>query len=137
MACADVTSANVVGYSSVEIKSKWTRIGVNFQDIEGGSLKLNVAIPYQEGMTASNDFAFADQIQIGDESGNWTPYYMSNGYNMKNPPRPVTGLADKWAKGGEFTDANAEIPVGRAAWYKRADASKPAVKMHLEKPYDL
>ena len=102
---AELASANIVGYTTIDIQSKYQIVGVNFQSVDGTSLKLNDLIPYQEGMTKGNNANAADQIQIGDETGGWTIYYMSNGKNGKG--NIVEGLEGKWAEGGPGTGTDA------------------------------
>ena len=137
MACADVTSANVVGYTTLKIESAYQIIGVNFQGVNGGSIKLNDAIPYQDGMTKAHDFSIADQIQIGDNEGGWDTFYLANGYNSKGKNYNAD-LDETWASiFAATTVTNAFIPVGKAAWYVRYDTSKPPVQVKWTKPYDL
>ena len=131
MACADVTSANVVGYTTLTIKSAYQIIGVNFQGVDGGSIKLNDAIPYQEGMTKSNKYGEADQIQIGDDKGGWDTFYLANGYNSKGEGYNAE-LDETWASiKKQTTVTNKEIAVGQAFWYVRADKTKPAFTISI------
>ena len=131
MACADVTSANVVGYTTLKIESAYQIIGVNFQGVNGGSIKLNDAIPYQDGMTKAHKYAEADQIQIGDDKGGWDTFFLSDGYNAKgkdyNP-----ALDETWASIFDPTAVtNKEIAAGQAFWYVRADKTKPAFTISI------
>lgn len=136
MACADVTSANVVGYSTIKIESQYQILGVNFLNVDGGELALNDAIPYQDGMTKGNGIGTADQIQIGNESGGWVTYYMSNGLNNKG--KEVTPSIDGlWCEAGKYVNANASIPVGKAAWYIRKDETKDPIQVKFVRPYDI
>ena len=129
MSFADVESANVVGYTTLTIASKYQIIGVNFQKVSGGSLKLNDAIPYQDGMTKGNGTGSADQIQIGDDAGNWIPYYMSNGKNGKG--KDVDGIEGKWCPAGKFAAADVELTPGTSFWYVRNDATQPAFNLSI------
>ena len=130
MACADVTSANVVGYSTIKIESQYQIIGVNFLNVDGGELALNDAIPYQDGMTKGNGVGTADQIQIGDTEGSWVPYYLSNGLNNKG--KVVTPSIDGlWCKGGEYVKSTVTLKAGDSFWYIRKDATKPAFNISI------
>ena len=124
-----MASANVVGYTTIDIQSKYQIVGVNFQSVDGTSLKLNDLIPYQEGMTKGNTADTADQIQVGDETGGWTIYYMSNGKNGKG--NTVDGLEGKWAEGGKYTPANVELTPGSAFWYVRHTEDSNSFKINV------
>lgn len=114
---ADAISSDIVGYTTIPIQSKYQIIGVQFQNVSGGSLKLNEAIPYQEGMTKGTNMGTADNVQIGDDAGGWTVYYMSSGKNAKG--KTIDGLEGKWALNGTTAVADVELTPGTAFWYVR------------------
>ena len=119
----------MVGYTTIAIQSKYQIVGVNFQGVDSGSLKLNEAIPYQAGMTKGTSGANADNIQIGDETGGWVTYYMSNGKNAKG--KTIDGLEGKWAKNGQFTATDVALPPGTAFWYVRNTADENTFNLNI------
>jgi hypothetical protein len=67
---ADVYSANVVGYTKLDIAAdNFTMLGINFQAVGGGSLTINelFAEPVEGAFTGGEAFAVADQIRV------WNP----------------------------------------------------------------
>ena len=118
-----------MGYTTLKIESQYQIIGVNFQSVGGGSLKLNDAIQYQDGMTKGTSSVNADQVQIGNETGGWTVYFLSNGKNAKG--KDVAGLDGKWSKNGTFAVADVEMAPGTSFWYVRKDASLPSFNLSI------
>ena len=119
----DVSSANIVGYTTVTLAEQWTILGVNFTGIGGEAMDINTAVPYVEGMTKGKNISAADQIQIQDGKGGYTTYYMSNGLNAKDVVVP--GLEGKWAKMATFVPSTDKIPSGTAFWYYRQSVAEP------------
>ena len=119
----DVSSANIVGYTTVTLAEQWTILGVNFTGIGGEAMDINTAVPYVEGMTKGGSINTADQIQIQNGKGGYTAYYMSNGLDAKD--KPVAGLEGKWALNAKYTPATDKIPSGTAFWYCRKEFSEP------------
>ena len=115
VACADVESSNIVGYTTLPVTKGYTIMACNFQDTTGGELAINTAFPYVEGMTKGNNAATGDNIQIMTEDGGYDTYYMSNGKNAKNAA--VNGLEGKWAKVSTYVPTEDTIAAGKAFWY--------------------
>ena len=126
---ADAITSDIVGYTTIPIQSKYQIIGVNFQNVSGGSLKLNEAIPYQEGMTKGTNGANADNIQIGNSTGGWTVYFMSNGKNAKG--KDVAGLEGKWSLSGTYAAADVDLTPGTAFWYVRSNADESTFNLTI------
>jgi hypothetical protein len=92
-------------------------IGLCFEDVAGGAMDINTAIPYAEGMTKALSSANADNIQVMGADGGYTKYFLSNGqYGKASAPSYKEELEGKWLKtaGVDCTDT---IPVGGAFWY--------------------
>ena len=115
-------SANIVGYTKIKLDKDWTIIGVNFEDVGGGTISLQDAIPYAEGMTLGNSSTAADSIQIQNSSGSYDIYYISNGKDAKGT---VAGLAGKWSPDGKYEVATNRVSAGQAMWYQ-AKAPSPS-----------
>ncbi|MBP5509902.1 MAG: hypothetical protein J6Z49_03200 [Kiritimatiellae bacterium] len=139
-----ISSANIVGYTTVEVPNQYTILAVNFNGIGGEAMSLNDAVPYVAGMTKGNNIASADQIQIQNATGGYDTYYMSNGKNAKG--NAVTDLEGKWAVAGSTTKADVEIAAGQAFWYIRQStenslsltvAGEIGVLATMDKPIDL
>jgi len=122
-AMAEVTSANIVGYTTATLSQQWTILGVNFTAVDGSDLTIQNALPYVDGMTKGANATVADQIQIQNASGTYDIYYMSNGKNAKG--QSVSGLEGKWAKSGTTTATTDTVTPGTAFWYGRYDATAP------------
>ena len=117
MSLADVSSANIVGYNTIQIHEEWTILSVNFANVAGSSLSLGEAFPAVDGMAQDADSNLADQIQIQDGEGGYATYYLSNGKNSKGQQILPAGT---WVDiKDSSTAANADIPTGKGAWYLR------------------
>ena len=128
-----ISSANIVGYTTVEVPNQYTILAVNFNGIGGEAMSLNDAVPYVAGMTKGNNIASADQIQIQNATGGYDTYYMSNGKNAKG--NAVADLEGKWAVAGSTTKAEASIPAGKGAWYIRKGSTD--FEINVSRPYSL
>ena len=95
------------------------------------ALSLNESIGFVEGMTQGASGA-GDEIQIQTATGGYDIYYMSNGKVGKNTYSEIVG---KWVKAGTTIAADASIPVGKGAWYKRQGSTD--FNLTITKPYDL
>ena len=89
------------------------------------------------GGTQAHAFADGDQIQVANTTGGYVNYYLLDGYNGKgknfNPE-----YVGKWAAQGNNTPAtDANIPVGKGAWYVRKDTTDQSFKVTLTQPYSL
>ncbi len=74
----------------------------------------------------------ADEIQIQNTTGGYDVYYMANGTVGKATVPEIVG---KWVKNGTTVAAEASIPVGKGAWYKRQGSTD--FNLVITKPYDL
>ena len=115
MALAQVESANTVGYTTINLTAgKWYMIGIQFQDIGGGNIKLDDLISFT-GVTAStweDQEDDAAQIQYFNGVGYDIFYYISDAYAYGTE----TELGkDCWALDGVQTNGDS-IPVGGSFW---------------------
>ena len=131
VAMADGVESGVVGYNTVTIDKQWTIMSVNFTKPDGTAMTINEAFPYVEGMTQGTSGA-GDEIQIQNSLGGYDYYYMSNGKVGK----ATYDTVGKWVADADKTQAaNASIPVGKGAWYKRQGSTD--FNLVITKPYDL
>jgi len=122
-----VLSANIVGYNTGTIESKYQVFGVNFTKADGTNYKIDDLFTYDsEKMTAAHAFSDGDQIQVADSAGSYVNYYLLDGYNGKgkNFNEEYVG---KWALAGKNVPAEADVPPGTVFWYVRKDATKGAL----------
>jgi hypothetical protein len=108
-------------------------MAVNFENVSGGAIALNDAVPYVAGMTKGNNIANADNIQIQTAAGGYDTYYMSNGKDAKGGD--VAGLEGNWALSGTMTPTEAVIPAGKGAWYLRRGTTD--FDITIARPFDL
>ena len=109
-------------------------MGVNFENVSGGEIALQDAVPYVEGMTKGNTTTTADVIQIQKAGGGgYDTYYMSNGKDAKGGT--VAGLEGKWSQSGKTAPTDAVIPAGKGAWYLRKGAD--AFDITVARPFAL
>lgn len=127
MADATIESANIVGYNTGTIESKYQVFGVNFTKADGTNYKIDDLFTYDSTkMTAAHAFDNADQIQIANATGGYTFYYLLDGYNGKGKNYNAEYVG-KWAVSGQNTPAEAEVPPGTVFWYVRKDATLGAL----------
>lgn len=120
-------SANIVGYNTGTIKSKYQVFGVNFTKADGTNYKLNELFTYDsEKMTAAHAFSDGDQIQIANATGGYAFYYLLDGYNGKGKNYNAENEG-KWGPSGSTTPADVEVAPGTVFWYVRKDATKGAL----------
>ena len=131
VAMADGVESGVVGYNTVTIDKQWTIMSVNFTKPDGTAMTINEAFPYVEGMTQGQSGG-ADEIQIQNATGGYDTYYMANG---KVGKATVDEIVGKWVKDGTTVAADASIPVGKGAWYRRRGSTD--FNLVITKPYDL
>ena len=131
-------SANIVGYNTGTIESKYQVFGVNFTKADGTNYKIDDLFTYDsEKMTAAHAFSDADQIQIANATGGYSFYYLLDGYNGKGKNYNAEYVG-KWASEGmNVPDETANIPVGKGAWYVRKDTTDSSFKVTLTQPYSL
>jgi hypothetical protein len=121
LACAQLSS-QIVGYNTVTISEKWTILGVNFENVSGGEISLQDAIPYAAGMTKGTGTSLADNIQIQDGAGGYDVYFMCNGLSGKTAVPDGDG---KWVKNGESVVSARTIAAGTAFWYLAQSYATP------------
>lgn len=112
---------------TISIERTWTHIANPYPV----PLNLNESIGYVEGMTQGTSGA-GDEINIQNAEGGYDTYYMSNGKVGK----ATYDTVGKWVADADSTQAaNASIPVGKGAWYKRQGSTD--FNLTITKPYDL
>ena len=114
-----VESANIVGYTTLEINKEYTLLAVNFEGTGSATMDIQDIFKKCDGMTAANASTGADQIQIMHEAdGNYDYYYLSNG---KNGKASTPDTANKWVCANDGADktvpAVRAIKSGEAFWY--------------------
>ncbi len=106
----------------------------NFEGVNGGALPINTAFPYADGMAKGNNATIGDNLQVMNDDGGYTTYYMSNGKGAL-PTMTIPGLEGKWAKNGTFVATTDTIASGKAFWYISqghiADANKAAFDIQV------
>ena len=112
---------------TIAIEKTWTHIANPYPV----ALNLNESIGFVSGMTQGASGS-GDEIQIQNTTGGYDTYYMSNGKVGKSTISEIVG---KWVKDGTAEAANASIPVGKGAWYKRQGSTD--FNLTITKPYDL
>ena len=116
-------SANIVGYNTGAIESKYQVFGVNFTKADGTNYKIDDLFTYDSTkMTAAHAFADGDQIQVANATGGYVNYYLLDGYNGKGKNFNADYVG-KWGAQGQNVPANAEVPPGTVFWYVRKDAT--------------
>ena len=110
-----ITSANVVGYNTINITKQYTLLTVNFKSTSDEALTINEAFPYAEGMTAAKGYTAADNIQVMTADGGYDTYFLSNGdYGKSNHS---TELENKWTKAGAIVASDDTLAPGATFWY--------------------
>ena len=126
---SDVTSANVVGYNTINLTKEYSLFTVNFTKTDGTALTVQEAVPPTEGMTLAKTTAAADQIQVMDSEGTYnSSYYLSNGEYGKGKYNPAA--SNKWvltSKANSPTPTEDTLPVGSTFFYvsRGAKAGNP------------
>ena len=108
-----ITSANVVGYqTSALLPNDYTMFGIQFQGVDGGSIKFK---DLSGNFFGSTETASADNILVWKTDGYHTYYYGDWGADAEKP-----SWNNVWYNDETGDDAsNEEIPVGAACWYLR------------------
>ena len=114
MSLADVSSANIVGYSTLTINKGYSILALNFEKTGSGELSIQDAFPFSAGMTKSNAAYAADTLMVMKDDGTYDTYFMCNGYNGKGA---VSGGDGKWVNAKETVVSSATIKSGKAFWY--------------------
>ncbi len=103
-----------MGYQTLTVNTAYKIMACNFQNVDGGELPINQAFPYVDSMTQGHDMSTGDNLQIMNDDGSYTIYYMANGKNAFGWP---AGEAGKWAKDGTTEPTTDTIASGKAFWY--------------------
>ena len=129
MACAEVSSANIVGYNTINLTKEYSLFTVNFTKTDGTPLTVQEAIPPTAGMTLAKAITAADQIQVMDSEGTYnSSYYLSNGEYGKGKYNPAA--SNKWVlltKANSPAPTEDTLPVGSTFFYvsRGAKAGNP------------
>jgi hypothetical protein len=114
---AELASANIVGYNTVNINKEYTLLSIAFDEVDGSAIDIQKAFPYGEGMTKGLAFSEADNIQIMTDDGDYEIYFLSNGKYGKGGASYNEALDGKWSLMGQNAATEAKFPVGKGAWY--------------------
>ena len=96
--------SDVVGYTTVELTTKFTLVALNFSSLEG-----NETIPVNE--VISGDFVNGDQLQIQDTEGGYTILYWKNNNGW-------------YGAGTDTIPATLEVARGTGMWVVSQTASE-------------
>ena len=107
-------SANIVGYSNLEINKSYSILALNFEKTGSGELSIQDAFPYSAGMTKGASASAGDSLKIMKDDGTYDTYFMCNGKNSK---ATVEGGDGKWVNVKETVVSTATIKTGKAFWY--------------------
>lgn len=121
-----------LGSTELPVTSKYRLIGNPYS----APLNINQHLAVSGG-TQAHKFDDGDQIQVANTTGGYTFYYLLDGYNGKGTTYTAEYVG-KWALQGKnvpATDAN--IPVGKGAWYVRKNTEDQTFKVTLTQPYSL
>ena len=112
----------IVGYNTVTIDKQYAILAVNFEDVAGGAMSIQSAIPYADGMTKGAASSAADSIQVMQDDGTYKIYYMSNGKVGKK----TYDTENKWVSNDDKTVATSDtIKSGTAFWYVSQNYATP------------
>ena len=113
---AELASANIVGYRTYTLTEDYTLMGLCFEDVAGGGMSLNAAVPFADGMTKGATSGEADNLQIMGDDGNYKLYFLSNGKYGKFNASYSEDYDGKWlvSAGAECND---KVHPGQAFWY--------------------
>ena len=114
-----VSSANVVGYSQVELAPGFTMIRTPFAD---GTNALSIqSILTTNGLTAGPSAGSADQILFWDQSvPQYDLYFLHDGTGGKTPPVHLTG---KWVDNATGLIASNSVAPGTGFFFTKAGAT--------------
>ena len=93
-------------------------------------MAINDVFPFTTGMTKSNGSSAADNIQIMNDDGGYSIYFLCNGKAGKGT---VEGGDGKWVKDGESAVTTDTIKNGTAFWY----VSKAFIDNASATPYTI
>ena len=115
MSLADVSSANIVGYTTVPVNKQYSILAVNFEKTGGGEIAIQDLFPFQAGMTKGTGISDADNIQVMQDDGTYKIYFVSNGTAGKATIPEIDG---KWVWSDAASVATTDkIATGRSFWY--------------------
>lgn len=132
---ADVESANVVGYQTVEIpKQALTMIGVPFADVDGQDISVQDLFkdPLGQGLKGALTAGSADQLQYWDpnEGGNYIALYLFDAGSSTRTAQ--IAKHNQWCVGGNYKDKSwgtynnpsiKKLTSGMGLWLKRTDTN--------------
>ena len=111
-----------MGYNTVTIDKQYAILSVNFEDVAGGAMSIQTAIPYVDGMTKGSSNETADNIQVMQDDGTYKTYYMSNGKVGKKEYDTV----GKWVCTDNKSVATTDtIKSDTAFWYVSQNYATP------------
>ena len=125
VACADIESSNVVGYTTKAAdKGKFLILGAGFQQV-GGSMAVNGLLSGVQGVDFDEEGTFmatAAQVQLPIPGGYDTFFYLNDGWFDDNG---ADGYKPGWCDGfGGLVDA--EFTPGIAFWFKSVPGTATA-----------
>ena len=117
----------MVGYNTVEVNKQFSIFAVNFENVTGGVLDLNDAIPVAEQMTRGRSDSDADTVMVMQNDGGYVSYYVSDGIvKQKGKEQPYNAALDgKWLKVGSSAIAAVPLNPGVSFWYKATNYETP------------
>ena len=148
MSLADITSANVVGYSQVTIPAQqYTMIGIQFSAVDGQDIDIQdlFADPLGQGLVGigtPNSAGLADQLFYWDpnESGNYVKLYLNNNQSQSaryNKWCTETTIPKDTTWGTSKNQASPKVmPMGRGVWLVRPSGAGN-LTFTLPQPYTL
>lgn len=123
---ADIQSANIVGYNTININKEYTLLTVAFDDVDGSAIDIQKAFPLCEGMTKGLNDSVADNIQIMTDDGNYETYFLSNGHYGKGGASYDENLDGKWSPMGLNQVSDRKLASGTTFWYLSRGAKAKA-----------
>lgn len=123
---ADVESANIVGYNTINITKEYSLLSVVFDEVDGTELSIQKAFPFSDGMTKGLTSANGDNIQIMKEDGDYDIYFLSDGHYGKGGASYNPDLDGKWSADGKNEISDRTLKSGTTFWYlARSAKNKP------------
>ena len=115
VAMADVTSSNVVGYSTVDVSNQYTMIGLNWETVGAAEMAINDLFGKDQLVAGANVNA-ADQIQVW----NGTEFEVYFFKAKKTSGAGKFTYENSWVKSSAATVPTTDtIPAGTGFWFKR------------------
>ena len=123
VACADVESSNIVGYTSKAVEAnKFIMVGVQFNKAGGavGSIDMNDLIKLSPEITPGafeTDFVGAPEIQVFNGTAYDMYYYISDATDDSDEPLGYNCWAD--GDGYQLKEAD-KLNLGKGFWFRSA-----------------